>query len=277
LSDRFYQNLLEKLLLQVIRELKKKMFPGKRTKLLYGPIDIDLRKMEGSTVGLYENEETKKFIYKHHIFVSENSVNNYIISRSFKKYYKRRIKDIIAHELIHAYVFEKYEGVFDLKNIHLDGSPIFLGVLAYLDLPNGHKSWRSFKHTDLYKRIKKCKSYEEVENILLQTMSDYKKKFRELEHIIDNDKKLIYINGYEFGSGITTGLNGSSTSTFYANGYLCKANFFHIGANANIEKLHELTMKKIYNNSFNYKYYGLYECVTIKDKKDKLHLQSMNI
>jgi predicted Zn-dependent protease len=278
LSNQKYQALLDKLLLKVIKDLKKKMFPRKHVKLVYDSVDIAASEMEYPVIGQYASEEIKKFTYNHHIFISIGTIEDYMMAKpGVKLFYKNRIKSAIAHELIHAYVFEKYEGMFDMKNTHLDGSPIFLGILTYLNVPSGHKSGKSFKYTELYRRIKNCTKFEEVEDILLSTVLVYEKAFSELKCIFDNDNKAVYANMYEFGNGIITGLKGSITSAFYLDGYLCKANSFYVGANTDISKLKEHTLKKIYNNSFETKYQGKLECTTIHDKQEKLHLQSMNI
>ncbi|OAA91321.1 hypothetical protein [Clostridium coskatii] len=271
------QLLLDKLLKQVYKTLKKKMFPRKHIKLLHGDVDIAIKEMDSIVMGCYENEPVGNYRYKHHIFINLEIIKDYTESNWGKRYFKQRIKDTIAHELIHAYVFEEYEGFCDIENTYLDGSPIFLSILAYLNLPSGYKSWKSFIRTDLYKKIKQCNTFEKVEHMLFRTVLAYEKKFRELERIVDNNKKILVANFFEFANGYTTGVKGYSTVTFNDNGFLCKSNSFQIGAYTDISKLNALIKKKIVNNSFEYKFCGKFECNTTEDKRSKLHLQSMNI
>lgn len=271
------QLLLDKLLKQVYKALKKKMFPRKHIKLLRSNVDIAVKEMDSIVMGRYENEPIGNYRYKHHIFINPEIIRDYTEVNWEKRYFKQRIKDTIAHELIHAYVLEEYEGLCDIKNTYFDGSPIFLSILAYLNLPSGHKSWKSFIRTDLYKKIKHCDTFKEVEDILFRTILKYEKKTRELEQIVYNDKKIICSNFFEFANGCTTGVKGYSTIAFNLNGFLCKANEFHIGVYTDISKLNDLIKKKIVNNSFEYKFYGKNECNTTEDKRSKLHLQSMNI
>jgi hypothetical protein len=272
-----YQELLDKLFKQVYRDLKKRMFPRKHIKLIHGEIDIEAKHMDGPAIGLYENEEIRRFRYKHHIFVSVEIIEDYINAKWCKKYYKERIKKTIAHELVHAYVFEKHEDLIDIKNVHCDGSPLFLGILAYLNITSGHRTWSAFTRTDLYKQIKKCTNYDEVETLLIRTMLEYQRAIRLLEYIVDNNNKTIYHNEYLFSNGDITGVKGESTITFSEEGFLCKANAFIMGPYVDLSKLKYLTLKKINNNSFDKRYYGKMQCQTIEDKRDKLRLQSMNI
>lgn len=92
MSKEKYQEILDKLLKQVYKELKKKMFPRKHFKLLYSDVDIAKRDFEGSTIGCYETEKTGENKYKHHIFISSDLLIFYDISRRFKKYHKKESK-----------------------------------------------------------------------------------------------------------------------------------------------------------------------------------------
>jgi hypothetical protein len=270
-----HQELLNKLLKQVYKDLKKRMFPRKHIKLLEFDFDIAVIDLHYNILGRYESEKIGKYKCKHHIFINSDLLIDYTISRDFKKYYKQKIKNTIAHELIHAYTYERHEGLCDIEGVHMDASPIFLGILAYLKLPSGHKSWQAFIRTELYKKIKMCNTYDEAETLLIVTILEHERAVRELEYITEGNN--IYHNKYVFGYGDVTGIKGDSTVTFNNDGRLCKACSFVMGPCVDLTKLKDLTLKKIKSNSFEHKFHGKFVCQSIADKRDKLHLQSMNI
>lgn len=275
-----YQPLLDKLLIQSMKELKKQMFPRKHIKLLYNEIDIAPRELNKETMGIFEFDELKHYKYKYHIFVSYYVLNKYLDYDFCKRAFKREIKDVIKHELIHAYVLEEHEYCTSIKGTYFDSSPIFLSILAYLGVPSGHKAMRSFKHTDLFKKIKACNTFNELEDtILVKIIINHERRFKTVETMMDKDRKTIFCNIFKYGYGSTTGIKGSSTLTFTDadSGCLCKANEFEIGPCADIENLESLILKKIKNNSFQYKYHRKVTELTRTDKKDRLHLQTMNI
>lgn len=139
---------------------------------------------------------------------------------------------------------------------------------------------RSFKHTDLFNKAVNCKSFYDLERMILyQIVFGHEKKFEKLKQIFDKKGKNIFCNFFKYGYGSTTGIEGVSTLSFTDadSGYLCKANEFEIGPCADIENLENLILKKIKSNSFKKIYRGKVEELTREDKKDKLHLQTMNI
>lgn len=126
-----YQPLLDKLLIQSIKELKKEMFPRKHIKLLYNDIDIAPQELNKETRGIFQFDEIKRFRYKHHIFVSYLALNKYLYYDFCKRSFKQELKDIVKHEILHAYVLEEYEYCTSLEGTYFDSSPIFLSILAY--------------------------------------------------------------------------------------------------------------------------------------------------
>lgn len=269
---------LDSLLSKVQKELKKKMFPRKHIKLLWNDTEICLENLgEKSYVknclGEYEaiEDEEHKYKFKHKIILNEWVYNEYKNGiwgiGTCKRYCKQRIKNVIAHELIHAYVNEKYS--FN-DGAHRDGSPIFLGIISYLKTPSGHPSMRAFMRTGLYKQIMQCENFDKVENLLLATYFRYDKKFRELNFIKDKENKIIYENNFEFAHGDIGGIYGISTITAYVEGLIYKLNTFQVGVMADIETFNDQINRKVKANNFKYKY-------VTNDKKHALKVQSMNI
>lgn len=278
-DEREIQEDLNKLLLKVQRELKKKMFYRKHRKLLHNAVEICLGSSEGSYAGSYETLENKKYKhrFKHKIIINPFLYYEYK-NGSFglgtrKRYCKERLMGIIAHELIHAYVYENYEWC-GKYGFHRDGSPIFLSILTFLNISSGHKSMLAFKHSLTYKKVKCFNNFKELEIYLIHLQCEYEKVFRELEEIIDNRK--IYVNSFQFSSGNIAGLKGVSTETFIYQGILSKCSMFILGANTDVSRLRYLTLSKIDRNIFKNKHVML-RCKNIEDKKNKLALQSMNV
>ncbi|KAJ48912.1 hypothetical protein BD780_003790 [Clostridium tetanomorphum] len=273
---------LNKLLLKVQKELKKKMFPRKHIKLLWRDVNIGLKKLDETILGTYETIKDKDNELKIHHKIN---INNWVYDEYKnglygigieKRYCKRRLKNTIAHELIHAYVYEKYEWLGDEYGFHRDGSPVFLSILVFLNIPSGHAAMKAFKHTDIYKKVKEYVSFKSLEIYLIHLTCEYEKKFRDLETIILQDENKVYINNFTFSAGGTTGLKGEVTNTAIIKGCMSKANIFTVGANTDINKLNDLVLSKVNRNVFETKHVMMY-CETIGDKKNKYRLQSMNI
>lgn len=273
---------LNKLLLKVQKELKKKMFPRKHIKLLWNEAKIGLGQLDESLLATYETIPNKKHKHKfsHKITISSwvyNEYKNGLWGLGIqKRYCKKRIENAIAHELIHAYVYEEYESCSNDYGFHRDGSPIFLSILAFLNIPSGHAAMRAFRHTEIYKKVKECSSFKSLEIYLMHLTCEYEKKFRELGTIILKEDNKVYINEFEFSCGKITGLKGESTTTTMIQEYIGKTNSFTIGANADIDNLKKLVLSKTSRNIFNKKYVML-KCTTLEDIKNKYKLQSMNI
>ncbi|EPY2273777.1 hypothetical protein ACXAUS_002651 [Clostridium sporogenes] len=276
------QKELNKLLLKVQKELKKKMFPRKHTKLLWKDVSIELKKLDNTILGTYETIKDKEHSSKIHHKININSwvydeyKNGLHGLEIQKRYCKRRLKNTIAHELIHAYVYEKYEWFGDEYGFHNDGSPIFLSILAFLNIPSGHVTMKAFKHTDIYKKVKGYSSFESLEIYLIHLVCEYEEKFRKLQTIILKKDNKIYSNQFLFSGGEITGVRGEVTSTSICEGYVCKSNLFIMGGNTNINNLKKLVLSKTKRNIFEKKYIML-NCESVENKKNKYRLQSMNI
>lgn len=281
MDDSNVKNELNKLLIQVERELKKKMFPRKHKKLLSKSVEIVIEKLERRNkdrdlLGTYQTikDKNKEYKFSHKIIINDFVYKDYKNGVSLKRYYRKRLKNTIAHELIHAYTYENFEFCSGDYGFHSDGSPIFLSMLTYLNIDSGHKSMIAFHHTELYKKVKSCSSYEELERYLYRLTCKYEGTFIQLEQMYEGNN--VYVNSFIFSSGDITGLKGTSTDTLLFKNCIGKANIFTIGANSNIDKLKDSVLSKIRRNIFDEKYI-MPECKNIEDKKNKLKLQSLDI
>jgi hypothetical protein len=278
-GDAEIQQDLDKLLIQVQKELKKKMFFRRHIKLLWNDVSIELGELDINVLGEYETIENKahKHKFTHKIIISTVSYNEYkngLYGLGIaKRYTRKRIKNTIAHELIHAYVYEKYEWCGDEYKFHCDGSPIFLSILVFLNISSGHKSMRGFEHSETYKKVKSYDSFEMLEAYLIHTACEYEKVFRELEELFEGGN--VYGNIFRFSAGDISGVKGIVTNTFMINGFIGKTNMFTVGANTDINKLKDLVLAKINGNIFDKKLL-IMDCKNVEDKRNKLKLQSMN-
>lgn len=263
-----YQSILEKFLGQVIKKLKKQMYPRKHRKLLLREVVIVTDRLTRPVIGRYKIIEGGEYDYTHRIIICTSLLDNYLYTRSRKTYYKNMIKDTIGHELMHAFVKERYERFFESS--FNDGSPIFLSLLAFLNISSGHRAMESFKHTELYKRVKEFDNFDEFEDFIFFKLMDYRAKFKELGQIRNEGDKRVYANEFIFSSGKVTGLNGLSTITGEDKGVIYKTSLFEIGPYTEIEDIKDLVIKKIEANSFEKK-------LSVKDKKYSLKVQHMNI
>lgn len=281
MSDPNIQNELDKLLLQVEKKLKKKMFPRKHKKLLNKNVEIVIEKLERKNkdrdlLGVYQTikDKNKEYKFAHKIIINDFVYKDYKNGAPLKRYYKRRLKNTIAHELIHAYTYENFEFCSGDYGFNSDGSPIFLSILTYLNIDSGHKSMRAFRYTELFKKVKSCSSFEKLECYLIHLTCKYEETFGQLEQMYEGNN--VYVNSFIFSSGGITGLKGTNTNTILIKNCIGKINMFTIGANSNIDKLKDLVLSKIKRNVFDEKNI-MPECKNIEDKKNRLKLQSLDI
>lgn len=197
---------LEELLEKELEYLRKRFKPYKRSKFLRNIVKIDIKGPEKeNVVGFYENTKIKEnqFTYIHNVFISESSMNYYhkMCKYKIKRPAIRKLRDIIRHELIHAFVFEEYEDWEKIKNCHGDYSPIFLSCLYWANAYSGHPYTNNFFNTDLFEKIKKCNNYDEIQTILMLYIFKIEEVVDEINKELHPRKELeVTFNLY--GSGI---------------------------------------------------------------------------
>lgn len=275
MNNKEIQELLNRLLNQVKKDLKKRMFPRKHRQLLYQEVNIRKGKLEYPLLGTYKEHDTGEENI-HIITIANWAIVRYINAPSgWKMYFKKSLKSAIAHELIHAFVNERYEFSSNY-GFHKDGSPIFLSILAFLNIPSGHKAMISFKHTKMYNTIKNVGTFDELEDFLILKKIEYKNKFHEIFEIADIENKRVYTNEFMFSNGEVTGINGYLTTVGLKNEYLLKANLFEIGPMVDLNNLKELVLSKIERNAFKKKRISTFDN-GLNQKQNKYKLQSMNV
>ena len=288
------QDLVNELFSEAMQELRKQMFGRKHTKVLYRNIRIVPASLPVQTLGRYRILKTKnKYKFFHKIQISNRVLTDYLWmidhltikeSRYMKKWRKSRtkeikksIKDTIKHELIHAFVKEKFIGNY---SYYLDASPIFLSILNYLNIPSGHKAENQYKHSSIKRYLMDVKSFDDLLDELIMFKIEYDDKFRSLE-ITNTYNDMQCFNYFDFNQGDNAGLIACTTIIGAdENKKLFKYNFFEIGCNITPYMIKKLVKRKIMNNNFKEKKYNeiAIEPQTPKDLKiNRLKLQSMNI
>lgn len=202
------QEALDVLLEESLEILRRRIFPHKRKPLLNNKIKIVEKDFDDLNVaGQYHWDEDKKI---HNIYVSKNHLYNMqkIPLVYYRRNWKYNIMDTIRHELIHAFVQEKWEWIYsDIKNKNADASPIFLAILSFVSTNSGHKCMKGFIKTKLFDFVKhSCRTYEQLEDYLLEYLYDLNKEIKDLKDINNKenyfakkDKNLYVINNnFEF-------------------------------------------------------------------------------
>ncbi len=190
-----FKSLLDQLLEKELERLRKKFRPYKRRAFLRNKVivDIDLKYKDKNTLGYYTNSKETKYKYIHKIYITKTALDDYKHWIKLKiPYYKRhaisQLSRIIRHELMHAFVKEEFDdwNWEDIENINSDYSPIFLSCLYWGNGNTGHKYTSKFLKSELYSKIKQCKKYDSVQNVLFEYILEFEKILRK----INNNKEI---------------------------------------------------------------------------------------
>lgn len=208
-SKNEFKLLLDKLLNRELEELRKKFWAYKRRQFLRNKVKIYIGKCEKGIAGYYANtrEKDKQYKYTHKIYITKNQILSY---KRFVKWHMKRLaidelREIIRHELIHAFVHEEFEIWESIKHTNGDYSPIFLSCLYWGKGITNHTYADSFLETELWKEISVCKTYDEVYIKLIKFISNLEKSVREINKNINNvpgDYKELEITFNTKGAGI---------------------------------------------------------------------------
>ena len=179
------KELINKIFNKSIKELKGKIYPYKHTKLLDLDVELYIEKISEDVAGLYRFEDNKHKIFINELYFNDVSLVNSKTLHSIN-YHKQKIKEVITHELIHAFVNENWSII---KHSTCDYSPVFLSILYWVGGVSGHIFADAFKNTELFKRVMNCKTYEEVMIILC----DYCFKIRNVARELTNNNRTVDI------------------------------------------------------------------------------------
>lgn len=198
MSELIYNNeefklLLNKLLNSELEQLRRKFLPYKRKPFLRNKVEILIGKYEKGVMGYYENtrKDDRQLRFEHKIYITSNQISTYknYVEWGMKRIAIKDLKEIIRHELIHAFVYEEFEMWEFIKGMERDYSPIYLSCLYWSNGVTHHKYANKFLETDLWKDIKVCKKYDDVYIKLMKYIIS-------LEKCISDINREININPY---------------------------------------------------------------------------------
>ncbi|ABS39295.1 hypothetical protein [Clostridium botulinum] len=211
-SKKLRQELLNKALREELEFLRKRCFLYKRRKFLLVPIEIREKIFDDYRIeGMYTKVEKDKYNYTHLIEIKKPIL--WGCHKMPMKYYRKQcyeeLREVIRHELVHAFIEERYENIFpNLKDKTQDASPIFLILLNWVFGRSGHECAYKFETTEEFKNIDNFMTFEELDNYIIEKLNDYNIKIEKLKEFSNKDsfnkgevKKLITItNKFKFSA-----------------------------------------------------------------------------
>ena len=206
MDKKSFNRLLNQLLDKELELLRKRFRPYMRRSFLRNKVTIKVsRSNDDNCAGYYENtkENERQMKYTHKIFITENYMESYKcwLNWHMKRFGIFNLRQVIKHELIHAFVFEEWEEWGDIKNMHGDYSPIFLGCLYWCGGTSGHQYTYEFKRTDLGEKIQCCRKYDDLFLVLQKYIIDLERSVRYINKNIGPLKELDIMFNHR-GAGI---------------------------------------------------------------------------
>lgn len=261
------EQLLNKLLAKEMERMRKICFKYERRNFLLNKVEIIENKEidERGAIGTWNIKDIKnQYRYTHLIQINPCLIDNYIWTDAYKKRYKKELVDTIRHELIHAMVYEEFEGWVDrdeVKGTQADGSPVFLSCLQFLNGDaNGHKCGNKFRYSKVYEQIKDFTEWKQLRKYCIKLMLSYnietqkiKDKYNKQDYLKNNIK--LINNSFRFsnvGFGLDADTCTKAKMKYRKNNsrLITLDSVFEIGAYILPQDLEKLFIKKINNYNF---------------------------
>lgn len=266
------QGLLEELMAKEIKKMRNVIKKYNREPLLYTPVKIKEADLEKDVAGrITKDEKEDKWI----IEIDTKVIDDYYKETKDKwlnKYNKRRLKNVIGHELTHGWVDENYNIFF--KDGNRDSSIIFLNALFMFGYTSGHECWYKWRWNS--NNVVKCSNKKEFDRYVISIY----KKFNLLEqaytynHLKGNKAKSIKVKltfPYDFNilnlqkliacEGYVKGYNSGDKGT-----YNSKDITLAVGCMVDLDKLDQYIERALETDVSNYKLYN-YTNYTYKENK----------
>ncbi|MCS6103595.1 hypothetical protein DWV12_07610 [Clostridium botulinum] len=291
MNKRNRELLLNQLMQKEIEKIRKIVRPYSRNKdIFYDDVIIqekDLKELNAS--GLYKFENDINYIY-----VNPEDIDYYIKYENnhdyLGRYYRRNLKDIIGHELTHAFVRQKFKYLNrKIEGIERDASPIFLAHLRLFGYTSGHNCSSNFYCNVINDKVIEIRSenttskryklfYREIREYLNNVL-DFKEEFnkKQKDNVINEQTRDFTQIDFCFssrGSGLKKYIS-SSINTLCKDKGIVKGKStsvtFAIGSSIqSLEDIKRLVYKKI-NNGIDAKYYhnSLIKCTNV-NKETKI-------
>ncbi len=266
------QKLLEELMAKEIKKMRKVIKKYNHEPLLYTPIEIKESSLKENVAGAITKDENEdKWI----IEIDTKVINDYYKETKDKwlnKYNKKRLKNVIGHELTHGWVDENYNIFF--KDGNRDSSIIFLNALFMFGYTSGHECWYKWRWNS--NNVVKCANKKEFDRYVISIY----KKFNLLEqaytynHLNGNKAESIKVKltfPYDFNilnlqkliasEGYVKGYNSGDKGT-----YNSKDITLAVGCMVDLDKLDKYIERALETDVSNYKLYN-YVNYTYKENK----------
>ena len=198
------KKLIEKQMNEIIKELTLKFLTETKKMFLNHKVRIDIKDIsEKETIAFYENTFSEEKEYTHIINITPMFITLCAcwIDMKNKKHALTQINETLKHELMHAFVFEEFETLDIITNMHSDYSPIFLSCLYWGGGSSSHSHVDRFIFSDLAQRAMNCKNYSELKDLLLEYIFEYERSLQIINNKIGPKQKLSIMFNFR-GAGI---------------------------------------------------------------------------
>lgn len=254
------EELVKQLGVEQLEWFRKKMYKYRRRDLLFFDVEFhllsELENVSSDTAGRYIfgdlTEETEEV---HKIYILDRYINYYRNNYFSKKHWKRSMRneavDTMRHEILHAYVKERFMHMCKIDNCEADASIIFLMYLQFFGVDSGHNCADSYKYSETYKKVKECKDYNEFLDLVIDIIHDLNDLQRSLKNKYDN--KAIKLSFGDRNSSLVKAIESKSKYIVKSEDKEIKimdieAVVFRIGSATPVDKIEELIDKKMFNN-----------------------------
>lgn len=113
--------------------------------------------------------------------------------------------NILKHEMIHHYVYTKFDKNDSYYGFSNDSSSIFLAYIQFLGTESHHRSYSYYiKYSSISKKVKEYKDFSAFEEYMMDLAMRYKEVFEKLK--LDFSCKTVFTNKFIFGNGKVVGV-----------------------------------------------------------------------
>ena len=253
------EELVNKLGAEQLEWFRKVIYRYRKRDLLFFNVEFhllsEIENADKNIAGRYIFEDlTEETEETHKIYILDKQLddykNNYFAKTYWTKFFKNEVIDTIRHEILHAYVKERFRYMCKIDNCEADASIIFLMYLQFFGVDSGHYCADSYKYSETYKKVKECKDYNEFLDLVIDIIHDLNDLQRKLEKKYDN--KAIKLSFGDRNSSLVKAIESRSKYIVKSNDKEVKimdieAFVFRIGSATPIYIIEELIDKKLKN------------------------------
>lgn len=198
------KKMIDKHLEEVIKDYTIKFSTESRKVFLRHKVKIKIKEIgDKEIIAFYENTSEYEKEYTHIINITPMFITCCAcwIDIKHSNYVHTQIVEALKHELIHAFVFEEFETLDIIKNMHSDYSPIFLSCLYWAGGSSSHSYVEKFRYSELADKVLACSNYTELKDLLLEYIFEYERSILRINKEIGPTRKLSIMFNF-YGAGI---------------------------------------------------------------------------